>query len=385
LNTKSIKEHKASVILITVILVLTVSLFIAPVLSISGNQCSSCHGSTYSQNLDVLEGDSHNSIPSSIKVGQTLIVSVAVKNIVTASEFTDLTNVKVSLKSQSGHFSVNTETYTISNLPSGSAVATWQITGTSTGSDQLVIAVQAVNPHQDIVFSDQYSPNPSITVTAATGPTIAPTASPIPSPTAAPTLAPTQTPASTASPTATPTSTHTPSPSATTQATTTSNPTTTTPTATNTPTAAPSASPTQNPTATPIPTTQPDELNSNLLYVHPPLAIAGYVFIFLFTALAFRSSSKIKFTKLLGITAWILTLAGLVTGMFWAQIAWGSYWSWDIKEVFTLTLFLALTAGQITYFEGNQKATRLLLVVSCILVVVTAAASFLAAGVHSFL
>jgi ABC-type transport system involved in cytochrome c biogenesis permease subunit len=126
-------------------------------------------------------------------------------------------------------------------------------------------------------------------------------------------------------------------------------------------------------------------LDSNFVYVHPPLAIAAYAFIFLFTALTFKAGFKAKTTKLLGLAAWILTLAGLVTGMFWAQIAWGSYWSWDIKEIFTLALFLALTATEITYFEGKQKATRLLLVVSCILVVVTAAASFLAAGVHSFL
>lgn len=382
MNLKRIKEHKASVILITVILVLAVSLFIAPVLSISGNQCSSCHGSTYSQYLDVLEGDSHNSIPSSIKVGQILTVSVAIKNIVTASQFTDLTNVKVTLKSQSGHFSVNPETYTISTLPSGSAVATWQITGTSTGSDQLVISVQAVNPHQDIVFSDQYSPNPTITVTASTGPTATPAPTQTPTPTATPTSAPTQTPdPTTASPTATPTSANTPAPSATAQATPTPTSTAATPAPTSTPTAAPS----QTPTATPNPTAQPNELNSSFLYIHPPLAIAGYVFIFLFAALAFKGSFKAKSTKLLGLTAWILTLAGLVTGMIWAQTAWGSYWSWDIKEVFTLALFLALTAGQITYFEDKPKATRLLLVVSCILVVVTAAASFLTMGVHSFL
>jgi Cytochrome C assembly protein. len=122
-----------------------------------------------------------------------------------------------------------------------------------------------------------------------------------------------------------------------------------------------------------------------MLYIHPPLAIAGYVFIFIFTVLAFKSDFKAKSTKLLGATAWILTLAGLLTGMLWAQIAWGSYWSWDPKETFTLALFLAVTAGQVTYFEGKQKATRLLLVVSCILVVATAATSFLSTGVHSFL
>jgi ABC-type transport system involved in cytochrome c biogenesis permease subunit len=38
----------------------------------------------------------------------------------------------------------------------------------------------------------------------------------------------------------------------------------------------------------------------------------------------------------------LLTLS-LLLGMVWAQMAWGRYWGWDIKEVWTLSLWLVYT------------------------------------------
>jgi cytochrome c-type biogenesis protein CcsB len=35
--------------------------------------------------------------------------------------------------------------------------------------------------------------------------------------------------------------------------------------------------------------------------------------------------------------------AAMVFGMVWAQVAWGSYWSWDIKEAWTLVTWLFYT------------------------------------------
>lgn len=89
--------------------------------------------------------------------------------------------------------------------------------------------------------------------------------------------------------------------------------------------------------------------------------------------------------KYVGLAAWALILLGLLSGMFWAQTAWGSYWSWDIKETLTLTLFLVFSVGQVAFFEGKWKASRWLLVACCMLVVVTAASSILTVGVHSFI
>jgi ABC-type transport system involved in cytochrome c biogenesis permease subunit len=121
-----------------------------------------------------------------------------------------------------------------------------------------------------------------------------------------------------------------------------------------------------------------------MLYIHPPLAIASYAFIFLFAILVIKNNFKAKMVKIVGLTAWFLALLGLLTGMVWAQTAWGSYWSWDLKETLTLALFLALSAGQVAYFEKNQKATYWLTIIACALVLVTGLSSFIIAGLHSF-
>jgi ABC-type transport system involved in cytochrome c biogenesis permease subunit len=128
------------------------------------------------------------------------------------------------------------------------------------------------------------------------------------------------------------------------------------------------------------------ELNSTMLYVHPPLAIAGYVFIFLFTAALFLSRNREKkATRLFGLAAWIFTLLGLVTGMVWAQIAWGSYWSWDPKETLTLLVFATVSASLVLYYENTWKAAKWVSLASCVLSAITASSSFLIEGLHSFL
>ena len=121
-----------------------------------------------------------------------------------------------------------------------------------------------------------------------------------------------------------------------------------------------------------------------MIYVHPPLAILGYVFIFLFAILVFRRERKTRMLDLCGFSAWFLTFLGLLTGMTWAQIAWGNYWSWDPKETMTLLLFLTVSANLVGYHEQKVKLSKCLAVSSCILSVLTALSSFLFVGLHSF-
>ena len=122
-----------------------------------------------------------------------------------------------------------------------------------------------------------------------------------------------------------------------------------------------------------------------MLYIHPPLAIAGYILIFLFTTFMFFQKKKThKRTRLLGVSAWILTFLGLFTGMLWSQLAWGSYWSWDPKETMTLALFLTVSLGQVVYFEKRFSAAKWLALLACVLVILTALSSFIIAGLHSF-
>lgn len=87
-------------------------------------------------------------------------------------------------------------------------------------------------------------------------------------------------------------------------------------------------------------------------------------------------------TKITGIALWLFTFLGLLTGMLWAQLALGSYWSWDPKEIMTLALFLSASVGQIFYFEKKYAATKWIALLTCALVIVTGLSSFIIAWLH---
>jgi ABC-type transport system involved in cytochrome c biogenesis permease subunit len=127
------------------------------------------------------------------------------------------------------------------------------------------------------------------------------------------------------------------------------------------------------------------EIDSLMLFIHPPVAIAGYVFVFLFASALFLSHNKEKrVIRYLGLTTWLLIFSGLVTGMIWAQLAWGSYWSWDPKETSTLLLFVAVSASLASYHENKLKFATGISIISCLLSGITISTSFIIAGLHSF-
>ena len=128
------------------------------------------------------------------------------------------------------------------------------------------------------------------------------------------------------------------------------------------------------------------ELSSIMLYIHPPLAIAGHILIFIFTFfLIIKSSNPQNKTKHVGILAWLFTFLGLVTGIIWAQLAWSSFWSWDPKETMTLILFSTFSTSLLFFFENRRKTALYFAVISCILVIITILSSFILAGLHSFI
>jgi hypothetical protein len=378
---KWIKPRSMSYLMIVAVTSILASLLVAPALSVSSNPCSPCHN-TYNQQLDILEGNSQNSIPTTIQVGQTLTVTVAVQNINNVARYSQLSSVVLTLNSQNSHFTVTNPTYNIATL-TGTVTATWQITGTSAGSDALVITATARNSHQNIQFQDSYVPNPTLTVTSASGSTplptqaATPTATPTPIVTPAPTINPTSNPQSTLTPTPTPTPTDVPSSTVSPDPSTTQVPQ---------PTAAAPTPTSTVPSSTPTPTPQNGhELNSIMLYIHPPLAIVGYALVFLFAVLIFIKKTRGNLTTYVGVSLWSFTFLGLLTGMLWAQWAWGSFWSWDPKETLTLALFLSVSASQVAYFEKKVSASKWAILLSCILTVVTGLSGFITAGLHSFL
>lgn len=247
--------HPTTYLIIAATIAAAIALLAAPAYSASTNQCSSCHPTplpgNYNQQLDIVEGASQNQIPTNLQVGQTQTVTVAIENINNAAKYNQFTSVSLTLSSQNGHFSVSTPTFNIATLSTGTATATWQITGVSEGSDALLISASATNTHNNLKFSDTYAPSSSITIAAVPTPTPAPTPIPTPVQTPIPTATPTPTPQPTTSipiptptepPTATPISSPTPLP-------------TTTPT--SNPTTNPTLIPTQNTPQTTNPTPTP--------------------------------------------------------------------------------------------------------------------------------
>lgn len=58
------------------------------------------------------------------------------------------------------------------------------------------------------------------------------------------------------------------------------------------------------------------------------------------TLKAFRNPESGKSAEKLALLSFAFMTAGLVTGALWAEEAWGNYWSWDIKESWSLITFL---------------------------------------------
>lgn len=156
--------HKTSFLVLGVTILIVLSSLFAPVASVSSNACGSCH-SPYYQYLDISEGNGGNQIPSTISVGETKIVSVVVENLVNAPNFNVLSSVSVTLNSKNGHFQVTAPTFNIGYLSRGTETATWEIKGISVGEDSLILSASAINTHENLGFSDNYLPAPSITVT----------------------------------------------------------------------------------------------------------------------------------------------------------------------------------------------------------------------------
>ncbi|MGA1865424.1 MAG: c-type cytochrome biogenesis protein CcsB, partial [bacterium] len=81
-----------------------------------------------------------------------------------------------------------------------------------------------------------------------------------------------------------------------------------------------------------------------------------------------------------------LTL-GIITGAAWAHYAWGSYWSWDPKETWSLITWFVYAAFLHARFTAGWrgKRTAILSILGFLFVLMTYfGVSFLLGGLHSY-
>ena len=148
------------------------------------------------------------------------------------------------------------------------------------------------------------------------------------------------------------------------------------------------------------PAALPVSLQSEWLLIHVPIAIASYG-LFVCSAAASaaylyytvkRPSESAKTARLdqlstTCITAGLLLLAvAIIMGSLWAKAAWGSYWSWDPKETWSLitaviyTLYLGLR--QIG-MKGEEAAYVSLVGFICVIFTYLGV-SYIIPGLHSY-
>ena len=133
-------------------------------------------------------------------------------------------------------------------------------------------------------------------------------------------------------------------------------------------------------------------LKSNWLIAHVITCFFGYAAFGLAFGLSLmfllrkldRSQSKNMFLKLIPdgflldelsyqmvVIGFLLLTLGIITGSVWAHSAWGSYWSWDPKETWSLITWLVYAAllhsRMVRGWRGNKLAAFCIIGFCCVL------------------
>ncbi|MFC1520975.1 c-type cytochrome biogenesis protein CcsB [Elusimicrobiota bacterium] len=141
-------------------------------------------------------------------------------------------------------------------------------------------------------------------------------------------------------------------------------------------------------------------LQSNWLLFHVAVIMMGYAalaisFIASLVYLVFYSRKPAnnkaneleKFNMRTMIIGYILLTVGIILGAVWANEAWGSYWSWDPKETWSLVTWFVYTAGLHFHKARGWKQARMawFSVVGFAFVLFTYfGVNYLMSGLHSY-
>lgn len=118
-------------------------------------------------------------------------------------------------------------------------------------------------------------------------------------------------------------------------------------------------------------------LNTWLLPVHVSLIVTSYVMLFL----------AVWKRQLLHVAIGFLAM-GIFIGAYWANISWGTYWSWDPKEVWALITMMVyaapLHASSLPRFR-NPRFYRAYMLIAFLCVLMTYfGVNYLLGGMHSY-
>jgi cytochrome c-type biogenesis protein CcsB len=82
----------------------------------------------------------------------------------------------------------------------------------------------------------------------------------------------------------------------------------------------------------------------------------------------------------------LLTVA-IISGAIWAETAWGTYWSWDPKETWSLItwfVYAALLHGRLTTGWRGKKAAILAIIGFFVMLFTFLGVNLLMPGLHSY-
>ena len=123
-----------------------------------------------------------------------------------------------------------------------------------------------------------------------------------------------------------------------------------------------------------------------MLFIHPPLAIMGEALVFIHFYQVIKDGEERSDREQRSLfLAWLFTVLGLVSGMIWAQAAWGALWSWDPKETATLILFIILSVHILASGRLASRDQRFAISCAGVAGVFVAIFTSLVQGLHSYL
>lgn len=142
----------------------------------------------------------------------------------------------------------------------------------------------------------------------------------------------------------------------------------------------------------------PPILRSPLLSVHVVLVMVSYTLLFCIALLSVRcllhGCSPSSLTRLTALSRLLLYPAvsflasGIIVGAVWANISWGTYWSWDAKETWALLTLMVYLAPFHIHSLDSDSSPRLyhiyVLVAFLVVLATYFGVSYFLPGMHSY-